>query len=75
MGQISKEIGKCKVISRFTPSTSKKILLKNNKIVGLQFIGTIRNTGTFYGLMKKGTDVSDIEKRLLDDNFVIAPDI
>lgn len=75
MGRTSSEIDKCKVISRFTPQHSKKILFKNNRIVGLQFIGTIRNAGTFYSLMKKGTDVSSIKDRLLDDNFVIAPDI
>ena len=74
MGYTSKDIGKSEVISRFTPHTSKKILLKNNRIVGLQFIGTIRNVGTFYGLMKKGTDISDIKHRLLDDNFIITPE-
>ena len=73
MGRTSKEIGKCKILSRFTPSTSKKIILKNNKILGLQFIGTIRNTGTFYSLMKNGSDVSSISDRLLDDNFIINP--
>jgi NAD(P)H-nitrite reductase large subunit len=75
MGRTSSKIGKCKVISRFTPQHSKKILIKSNRIVGLQFVGTIRNTGTFYSLMKKGEDISSIEDRLLDDNFVIAPDI
>ncbi len=75
MGRTSKEVGRCKVITRFTPHTSKKILLKNNKLVGLQYVGTIRNAGTFYSLMKKGSDVSGIAERLLDDNFVIAPDI
>ena len=75
MGRTSKEIGKCKTISRFTPHTYKKVLLKNNRIVGLQFVGTIRNSGTFYSLMKKGSDVGSIKERLLDDNFVIAPDI
>jgi NAD(P)H-nitrite reductase large subunit len=75
MGKISKEIEKPKVISRFTPQTSKKILLKDNKMVGLQFVGTIRNTGTFYSLMKKGEDISEIKDRLLDDNFIIAPDL
>ena len=77
MGYTSMDIGRCKVISRFTSHTSKKILLKDKKIVGLQFVGTIRNAGTFYSLMKKGTDVSSIKEteRLLDDNFVIAPEI
>ncbi len=74
MGRTSLEIGKCKVISRFTPHASKKILLKNNRMLGLQFVGTIRNAGTFYSLMKKGSDVSSVEERLLDDNLVIAPD-
>ena len=73
IGRTAQEIGKCISISRFTPHVSKKILLKNNMIVGLQFLGTIRNTGTFYSLMKKGTDVSGITDRLLDDNFVVAP--
>ena len=75
MGRTSKEIGKCKAITRNTPHSSKKILLKNNKIVGLQFVGTIQNVGAFYSLMKKGSDVGGIVDRLLDDNFVIAPDI
>jgi NAD(P)H-nitrite reductase large subunit len=75
MGRTYKEIGKCNIISRFTPQYFKKILVKNNNIVGLQFIGTIRNVGTFYSLMKKRTDISSIKNRLLDDNFVIAPDI
>ena len=75
MGRTSQDIGKCKAISRFTPQFSKKILLKNNRIVGLQFVGTIRNAGTFYSLMKKGDDISSISERLLDDNFVIAPNI
>jgi NAD(P)H-nitrite reductase large subunit len=74
MGQITKDIGKCIVLSRFTPSNSKKMLLKNNRIIGLQFVGTIRNTGTFYGMMKKGIDIGSVSNRLLDDNFVITPE-
>jgi NAD(P)H-nitrite reductase large subunit len=75
IGRTSRDLGKYKAISRFTPDTFKKLLLKKNKIVGLQFINTIRNAGTFYSLMKKGTDISDIEDRLLDDNFMISPEI
>jgi len=75
MGRTSIEMGKCKMITRNTPHSSKKIFLKNNKIVGLQFVGTIQNVGAFYSLMKKGSDVGGIVDRLLDDNFVIAPDI
>jgi NAD(P)H-nitrite reductase large subunit len=75
MGYTSQDIDCCKSISRFTPHSWKKILLKNNRIVGLQFIGTIRNTGSFYSLMKKGSDVSSITDRLLDDTFIIVRNI
>ena len=75
MGFTSKELGKCKIISRFTPHSSKKILLKNNRIFGLQFVGTIRNAGTFYSLMKNAIDISSFKKRLLDDNFIIVPEV
>jgi NAD(P)H-nitrite reductase large subunit len=75
MGFISKDISKFDTISRLTPYTYKKILLKNNRIVGLQFVGSIRNSGTFYSLMKNGDDVSNFKERLLDDNFIIAADL
>ena len=75
MGSTSKAIGRCRTISRSTPHSYKKILLKNKKLLGLQFVGTIRNAGPLYALMKKGEDVSGFEERLLDDDFVIAPDI
>jgi NAD(P)H-nitrite reductase large subunit len=75
MGSTSKEIGKCKAIKRVTPSSYKKLLLKNGQIVGLQYVGSIRNAGIFYSLMKKASDISSIEERLLDDNFIIAPEI
>lgn len=73
IGSTSAEIGKCKMIKRFTPSSYKKLLLKNNRIVGLQFVGSIRNVGVFYSLMKNASDISQIKERLLDENFVIAP--
>jgi NADPH-dependent 2,4-dienoyl-CoA reductase/sulfur reductase-like enzyme len=75
MGYISKDIGKCKKITRSTPNTYKKILIKKDRMIGLQFVGSIRNTGTFYGLIKKGLDISQIEDRLLDDNFIISPNV
>jgi NAD(P)H-nitrite reductase large subunit len=75
MGLTSSDILNGEVISRFTPNSSKKLLIQNNRIVGLQYIGSLRNVGTFYGLMKKGTDIHSVKRRLLDDNFVIAPDI
>jgi len=74
MGFTSEDIGECEVISRSTPGWHKKLLLEDNKLVGLQFIGSIRNTGIFYSLMKRGDDVGGMGERLLDDSFVVAPD-
>jgi nitrite reductase (NADH) large subunit len=73
MGATSRELGKCKVVSRSTPRSYKKLLLKNNRIMGLQFVNSITNTGPIYALMKRGEDVSGVVDRLLDDNFVMAP--
>jgi NADPH-dependent 2,4-dienoyl-CoA reductase/sulfur reductase-like enzyme len=60
-----------RVISRSTPSYYKKIIIKNNRIIGLQFVGTEVNAGIFYSLMKKRTDISGMEERILDDNFIL----
>jgi NADPH-dependent 2,4-dienoyl-CoA reductase/sulfur reductase-like enzyme len=68
-----KSVEGCREISRDTPQGFRKILLKDDKIIGLQFIGTIWNTGVFYTFMKRKTDISDVEGRLLDDNYVVTP--
>jgi hypothetical protein len=70
MGSTSSDIEQCEVLSRYTPCSSKKIFLKNNRIIGLQFIGTICNSGVFYSFMKNGIEITNIKNRLLDDNFI-----
>jgi NAD(P)H-nitrite reductase large subunit len=75
VGQTSDVMKRIKTISSFTPKTSKKIILKDDKIIGLQFVGSIRNTGTFYSIMKKGLSVSGLEDRLMDENFIISPHV
>jgi len=73
IGSTSKEIGKCKAVSRSTPRWHKKLLIKDKRIMGLQFVNSLVNSGPIYALMKRGEDVSDIQDRLLDDNFALAP--
>ena len=73
IGSTSKDIGKCRVVSRSTPRWHKKLLVKDKRIMGLQFVNSVKNTGPIYALMKRGEDVSDILDRLLADNFVLAP--
>jgi NAD(P)H-nitrite reductase large subunit len=74
MGAISKDIGDCEIISRTTPHSYKKLLVKDKRILGLQFVNTIRNTGPLYALMKRGAEIADIEEAILDDNYVFAPE-
>jgi NAD(P)H-nitrite reductase large subunit len=49
----------------------KKILLKDNKIVGFIFLGEIDKAGIFFQLLKNNVDVSTIKDSLLDEEFGI----
>lgn len=74
MGGTTQTIGKCQKIVRDYPGRYKKLLMKDGRILGLQFVGEVRNTGPLYSFMKDGTDVSKIKERLLDDNYVHVPE-
>lgn len=50
-------------------SVYKKILLKDNRIVGFISIGKINNSGIFLKLIKKKADVSRIKNCLLSEMF------
>lgn len=75
MGKVSNDVSGARTLSKNTPSWHKKLILKDNKLLGLQFIGTMRNTGMLYSLMKSGSDVGPIENRLLDDNLAFASEL
>jgi len=74
MGGTTETIGKCQNIVREYSHSYRKLLLRENRILGLQFIGDVRNTGPFYSLMKEKTDVGPLKDRLLDENFVHMPE-
>jgi NAD(P)H-nitrite reductase large subunit len=50
----------------------KKIVLKNNLIVGLTLVGQIELSGVFYYLMKNAINVKKFKTQLLADNFGLA---
>ena len=50
----------------------KKILLKDNKIVGFIFLGDIENSGIFFRLLKNKVNVSEIKDRFLSEDFGIV---
>lgn len=47
----------------------KKLLLRDNVIVGMICIGDIDKAGILYSLMREKTDVGEFKHRLLDDDF------
>ena len=50
----------------------KKILLKNNVIVGLTFVNDIKKTGIFFHLLKNAVNVKKFKSSLLSENFGLA---
>ena len=50
----------------------KKIVLKNNQIAGLTFVGCIELAGVLFYLMKNAVNVKKFKDQLLADNFGLA---
>ncbi|MFA5778541.1 MAG: FAD-dependent oxidoreductase [Elusimicrobiota bacterium] len=50
----------------------KKLVLKDNKIVGFVLAGDVDNAGVYGSLLKKKIDVSSIKTGLLENNFNFA---
>ena len=50
----------------------KKIVLKNNIIVGLTLVNCIDRAGTLYYLIKNKIDVKKFKAQLLADDFNLA---
>jgi NAD(P)H-nitrite reductase large subunit len=50
----------------------KKIVLKDNRIVGLCFVNDIERTGILFHLMKEGVNVKRFKQELLADDFNLA---
>lgn len=53
-----------------TDRAVKKILLRDGKLAGMQFVGTLRNSGYMMSLMRKGEDMSELQDEILDDRFL-----
>jgi NAD(P)H-nitrite reductase large subunit len=49
--------------------TYKKLLLRDNVVVGVICIGDIDKAGILYSLMREKTDVGEFKHKLLDDDF------
>ncbi|MCX8126095.1 MAG: hypothetical protein N3E40_02980, partial [Dehalococcoidia bacterium] len=60
------------VISRLNGTRYRRIVLNNNRIVGLAFVRDVERAGVFWGLMKDRIDVSSFKSALDDDSFSTA---
>jgi NAD(P)H-nitrite reductase large subunit len=61
-----------KVISRQENSTYQKIILKDNIVVGMIFVGNIEKSGIIFGLMRDRVNVESFKESLLTDDFGLA---
>ncbi|MFC1631286.1 NAD(P)/FAD-dependent oxidoreductase [Candidatus Omnitrophota bacterium] len=59
------------VLERFAPEKSvyKKIVLMDNRIIGVIFVGEIERAGIYTGLIKDKVDASGFKDSLLSDDF------
>ena len=75
VGNVNPEdIGTYEVIVELQPTKTvyKKILLKDNVIVGFIFLGEIEKAGILFRLLKNKVNVGDIKGMFLSEDFGIV---
>jgi len=60
------------VISTNRENVYKKLVLNNNKICGMIFVGNILKSGFYAALIRNSIDISSYKSRLLDPDFSYA---
>lgn len=70
MGMVSFEDKNLSEEKFVTNRAVKKMLLRGGKLAGMQFVGTLRNSGYMMSLMRKGEDISELQDEILDDRFL-----
>ena len=60
------------VISRQENSTYQKVILKDEFIMGMIFVGNIEKSGIVFGLMRDKVNVGSFKQSLLADDFGLA---
>jgi NAD(P)H-nitrite reductase large subunit len=66
-----KEDPSLEVLVKFEPERNvyKKLVLKNNVIVGMTLVNSIERAGILYYLMKNAINVKKLKQQLLEDDF------
>jgi NAD(P)H-nitrite reductase large subunit len=60
------------IISRQESSTYQKVILKDDLVMGMIFVGNIEKSGIIFGLMRDRVNVESFKQSLLADNFGLA---
>lgn len=71
MGIVDPRGSEYEVLCDYRPSDGvyRKLVLKNDIVVGMIFLGDIRNSGVIGALMKQRTNVGKIKSNMLNPNF------
>jgi len=48
---------------------TRKLIIKDDKAIGVQSIGYVRNLGFLLGLINKGEKLGELRNRVLDERF------
>jgi NAD(P)H-nitrite reductase large subunit len=69
----TKDDSTCEVLAKSSGNgTYRKIVLKNNRVVGMVFVGDIERSGVVFGLMKDGVNVRRFRDALLSADFGVG---
>lgn len=72
-GKVTPEAeGTYEVLCRRDNGAYRKIVLKDNQVVGMVFAGEIERAGIIFNLMKEGINVESFKQALLADDFGLA---
>jgi len=63
---------KCEVISKQDGSTYRKLILKDDRLVGLVFVGEIEKSGIIFGIMRDQMNMAAVKHTLLSDDFGLS---
>lgn len=62
----------CEIMSQQTDVAYKKLVLSDDTIIGIVFVGDIERAGIIHGLMRDRINVAGFKQALLADNFGLA---
>jgi NAD(P)H-nitrite reductase large subunit len=71
-GMVMPPDDECEILSIKNETSYKKIILREDRIAGMVFVGDIEKSGMIFGLMRDQVDVGEFKQRLLNSDFGLA---